>query len=146
MRRLFSVLFFLFSASFAHAQFKIRFIVKELTEIKHDSVYIAGTFNNWDSLANPKYKLQSIGNNEFSIVLNISPGTHRFKITRGNWLTVEKQVNGDEIPDHIIQIKKDTTFRETIRAWRDQLLSDKWQTLAHVQADPALIKLYSILA
>ena len=146
MRRLLPVLFFLLSASFAHAQFKIRFIVKELTEIKHDSVYIAGTFNNWDSLANPKYKLQSIGNNEFSIVLNISPGPHRFKITRGNWFTVEKQPNGDEIPDHIIHISKDTTFRDTVIAWRDQLLAEKWHMLAQEHPDSTRIKIYTNLA
>jgi signal transduction histidine kinase len=134
------------SASFLHAQYKVRFIVKEATSIKHDSVFIAGTFNNWDSLANSNYRLKPIGNNEFSIVLNISKGVHRFKITRGNWATVEKQFNGDEIPDHICNIKSDTTFSNTVIAWRDQLIVDKWVTLSQVRADTARINIYTSLA
>ena len=129
-----------------YAQHKVRIIVKEATAIKHDSIYIAGTFNNWDSLANPNYKLKPIGNNEFSTVLNISGGVHRFKITRGNWLKVQKYPNGDEVQDRIISITKDTIFRDTVLAWRDQIIVDKWQMLAGVQPDSTRINIYTNLA
>jgi signal transduction histidine kinase len=129
-----------------NSQHAVQFIVEEATAIKHDSVYISGTFNNWDSTANPAYRLKPVGSNQFSITLNLPAGVHRFKITRGTWFSVEKKPNGDEIPDHVFTLKKDTTIKIVVDAWRDQLITDKWLALSREQSDTTRIGLYSALA
>ena len=111
-------------------QYTVKFTVRETTAISHDSVFITGTFANWDSAANPKYLLQQLPDGTKSITLNLPAGEHRYKFTRGNWLTVEKGLFGAELPDKIITVNKDTSVRHTIEAYRDEILSDKWYLLA----------------
>jgi hypothetical protein len=76
--------------------------VKETTLAKRDSIFITGTFNNWDSLANRNYKLEPYGNGEWSILLSLPAGDHSYKYSGGNWWKVEKFLNGDEAPDRKI--------------------------------------------
>ena len=146
MSKLISLLLVLCFASTLNAQYKVRIVVEEATAIKHDSVYIAGTFNKWDSNANANYRFRNTGIGEHSIVLNLPAGVHRYKLTRGNWLTVEKQPNGDEIPDHIINISKDTAIRMIVQSWRDEILKDKRYALSLNLTDSVRISLYTNMA
>ncbi len=130
MRILISLVFLFTVMSTVSAQFNVQFTVKESTAIIHDSIFITGTFSNWDSTANPKYLLQNMPDGRKSITLKLSPGEYRYKFTRGNWLTVEKGLFGSEIPDKIINVTRDTSIEYTIDAYRDQILPDKWHTLA----------------
>lgn len=117
------------------AQYNVRFIVKETTSIRHDSIYIAGTFNQWDSLANPKYLMKPTAVNEKSIVLNLPAYTFQYKFHRGSWSTVEKRYDGNEIPNRVVLINRDTAFTHHIVCWRDQLIIDKMIELAHQKSD-----------
>ncbi|MGE5393697.1 MAG: ATP-binding protein [Candidatus Saccharibacteria bacterium] len=136
-----TLLFLILIFTIAQAQYKVRFIVKESTVSRHDSIYIAGTFNQWDSLANPKYLMKPTGVNEKSIVLNLPAGTIQYKFHRGSWFTVEKQYDGNEIPNHTITINKDTSLTHHIVAWRDQLIADKMTELARHKSDTARLRI-----
>ncbi|MCW3091054.1 MAG: tetratricopeptide repeat protein [Ferruginibacter sp.] len=143
----FSSLFsFVLLLTTADAQLRVRFVLKEKTAIKHDSVFITGTFSNWDSTANKKYLLLPSGSGEKSIVLNLPKGIIRYKFHRGSWFTVEKQYNGDEVPDRIINIAKDTVFRDSVVAWRDQLLSDKKLALLQQREDTSRVNILAGIA
>src|SRR5215217_2626603 len=146
MRIAFVLLLWICSTSIVLAQYKVRFVVKEKTIIKHDSIYITGSFNDWDSAANKKYKLEPYGVNERSIVLSVKPGKIEYKFTRGNWLTVEKQFGGGEVPNRVVTINKDTTLRDSISNYRDQFLSDNWLALSMPQPDTIRIALLSSIA
>jgi hypothetical protein len=66
-----------------------------------DTVYIAGSFNNWDPGWNadglPMTPLSAF---EWEITMPFAPSTHiEFKFTRGNWSRVEKDSDGNEIPN-----------------------------------------------
>ncbi len=63
--------------------------------------------------------MQPAGENEKSIVLNLPAGIIRYKFHRGSWLSVEKQDYGDEVPDRIVNIHKDTTLTDSVMRWRD---------------------------
>ncbi len=130
----------------SQAQYKVRFIVKENTSIKHNNFYITGTFSNWDSTANINYQLQPNGENESSIVISLTPGTHRYKFHRGSWLTVEKQFGGDEVPDRIVTISKDTTLTDSVMGWRDEIIKDKWLTLTYERPDSSKVQIMASLA
>ena len=64
------------------AQYKVRFIVTETGPVKRESIFISGTFNNWDSLANKKYLLSDYGSGRKSIELNLPAGTLRYVLPR----------------------------------------------------------------
>ncbi len=125
----------------SEAQFKVRFTVTEKTTIPHDSIYITGTFRNWDSVPDPKYRLQRTGNRQFSLVLDLPKGDIRFKINRGTWLTVEKQYNANEVKDHLATIQKDTSIDVTVIAWRDGIINDKMAALQSAIEDSTRINI-----
>src|SRR5438128_1869339 len=97
MRRLLLLLLFFYTMQYLSAQYKVRFVAKDLTEIKRDSVFIAGNFNSWNPAPNNKYKLEPYGQNEKSIVLSLPAGHYEYKYHGGSWLKVEKQSNSEEI-------------------------------------------------
>ena len=146
MKNILSLAFFLFIISSLHAQYKVQFIVKEKTAIHHDSIFITGTFINWDSTANSNYLLHPYGENEKSITLKLKAGVTKYKFHRGSWLSVEKQDNGDEVPDHIITINKDTTLIDSVLRWRDQMFIDKWYALAKASEDTNRVKILASIA
>ena len=78
MKKYFTLLVFLLLFSSLHAQYKVQFIVKEKTAIHHDSIYITGTFNNWDSTANKNYLMHPYGENDKTITLNLKAGVIKY--------------------------------------------------------------------
>ncbi len=146
MKHIYSLFFCLLSFSSLHAQYKVRFIVKVETAIYHDSIYITGTFNNWDSTSNKNYLMQAHGKNEFSIDLKLKAGPIGYKFTRGSWLSVEKQYYGDEVPDRIDTITKDVTFTDSVKAWRDLIVIDKWEALARQKQDTSRVGIMAAIA
>ncbi len=139
MGRFFWLVFFCGLSVHSFSQVKVKFEVKETTVISHDSIYIAGTFNDWDSTANPKYRLQSSAGGTKFIVLELEPGEYSYKFHRGGWKTVEKGLFGAEIPDKIIEVAGDTTISQNIDAYRDQMLSDKWYGISGATSDTSLL-------
>src|SRR6476660_2621512 len=113
-----------------NAQYKVRFIVKDRAEIKRDSIFISGTFNNWDSLANKNYKLENYSGGQKAISLDLPAGEFRYKYTGGNWLTVEKEWDGDEVGDRLLSVKGNMEVKDTVLEWRDLYLKDKWLALS----------------
>ena len=129
-----------------HGQNKIQIILKEKTAIHHDSIYVTGTFNNWDSIPNKDYLMKPMGENKKSIVLNLPNGTIRYKFHRGSWFTVEKQYNGNEVPDRTVTIDSDTTFIDSVFSWRDELLSDKKYALRIQNEDTSRVSILAAIA
>ena len=127
------------------AQYKVRFIVKDMTEIKRDSIFISGTFNEWDSLANSKYKLEDYGGGQKTITLSLPAGDFRYKYTGGNWFKVEKDWQGDEVGDRLLTVKGDMEIRDTVVEWRDLLLKDKWTALAKSSNDTVSVRVLATL-
>ncbi|MDN3657272.1 ATP-binding protein [Ferruginibacter paludis] len=146
MKKLPGLLLFLFTALSTQAQYKVRFVLKEQTAIHHDSIFITGTFSNWDSTANKEFLLLPLAASEKSITLTLKAGIIKYKFHRGSWLTVEKQDNGDEVPDRTITINKNTTLTDSVLRWRDQMFVDKWYALAKEKEDTGRIKILASIA
>ncbi len=146
MKKIILILFMLISVTQLQAQIKVTFIVKETTTIKHDSIFVTGSFSNWDSTANPAYLMKPYGEKGKTITLNLKPGKISYKFHRGSWFTVEKQFMGEEVPDRIINIRKDTVLKDEINSWRDEFLIDKWKTLSLPIPDTTRMMVLSSLA
>jgi signal transduction histidine kinase len=128
------------------AQYKVTFILKELTAIENDSIFVTGTFNNWDSTPNPAYLMKPHGEKEKSLTLNLRAGIIRYKFHRGSWQSGEKDFNGDEVDDREITIRRDTTVSDIVMAWRDQFFSDKYTALSLQKSDSSQLWILASLA
>ena len=146
MKKIISTIILLLSLAHSQAQIKVTFIVKENTTIKHDSIFVTGSFSKWDSTANTAYLMKPYGEKQKSITLNLNAGPLRYKFHRGSWFTVEKQFNGEEVPDRVLTIRKDTILKDEINAWRDEFLIDKWKTLSLQIPDTTRMRFLGSLA
>ncbi len=105
----------------AQAQLTIKVTAIPANTPPGSSIYIAGTFNNWDPNDATKI-LSPLGGGQFSIVLNPPVGTVKFKFTRGtDWTTVEGNANGNQQPDHETSYNGQAkTVELPILSWEDQ--------------------------
>ncbi len=83
------------------------------------SIYVAGTFNNWNA-GNSNYILSDNGNGTYQITVNPPLGEVKFKFTRGNWDAVEGNASGGYQPDHVVQYTGTAqTVTVPILSWED---------------------------
>ena len=130
----------------ADSQYRVTFILKDKAVIHHDSIFVTGTFNKWDSTANNAYLLRPARSDQKSITLTMKGGSILYKFHRGSWNTVEKQYNGDEVANREIIIRRDTTLVDSATSWRDQMLQDKWQQLSREKTDTGKVEILANLA
>ena len=141
------LLFLLSICCITHAQYKVKFLLKEKTAIQHENIYVTGSFSNWDSTLNAQYRMKRGPGDERTIVLNLPAGEIKYKFHRfGNWLTVEKSYYNDEVSDRIKMIRKDTTLIDSVEAWRDERIIDKKVSLQYQTTDTSRIKVLSAIA
>ncbi len=141
MRRLLLMLLVFHTSGHLPAQYKVRFVVKDLSEIKRDSIFIAGNFNNWNPAPDNKYELKPYGDNEKSIVLNLPAGHYEYKFHGGGWLKVEKRWNSDEIDNRQIDLIKDTIIHDEIAEWRDLFFKNKRLAFSRAKDDTTKISI-----
>ncbi|GJM33242.1 MAG: hypothetical protein DHS20C18_22430 [Saprospiraceae bacterium] len=83
------------------------------------SIYIAGTFNNWDA-GNNGYTLSDNGNGTYQITVTPPAGEVKFKFTRGNWDSVEGNANGGFQTDHVVNYSGNPqSVNVPILSWED---------------------------
>jgi two-component system NtrC family sensor kinase len=141
------LLFALFTISSPlHAQHKVTFIVHDLSEIKRDTILIAGTFNNWENSRNPAYFLKGKTGSTKSIELTLPSGLYEYKYSGGTWLSAEKDFLGIERPNRLVRINKDTIIQDTVSEWRDLLMQSKHQALDKAKHDTSRLVVLSALA
>lgn len=83
-----------------------------------DDIYIAGSFNNWNPVSS-SYKLQKNGS-IYSITLPAASGTAEYKFTRGNWASVEGDINGNVISNRSFSYAPNAIINVTIAGWEDK--------------------------
>ena len=138
-------LYAIFCSILVQGQYNVTFILKEESGFKHDSIFIAGSFNNWDASANKVYLLRPYGQYEKAITLNLKGGIIKYKFHRGSWATVEIKANGDDVPDRMVKISGDTTLTESIALWRDWNKDNLRTLLSTVKEDTSrAILLYNM--
>lgn len=126
MRKFLFILLFIQAVLFASAQYKVRFVVKGLTEIKRDSIFIGGNFTNWNAAADNKYKLDLYGPSEKSIALNLPAGHYEYKYHGGNWQKAEKDWNGNYLHNYRhIDVTKDTIVHDEVAEWAGLVFKNK---------------------
>ncbi len=88
-----------------------------------DTLYVAGSFNNWNPSL-PVYRfLKDENGKEYIELKGIPSGITEFKITRGGWHKTESSATGATISNRSIQFKKDTIVTLSIAGWIDDFPS-----------------------
>lgn len=101
---------------------QVTFIIESLptNTPEEDFVYIGGTLNGWNP-GDENFKLEKNSEGKFQIVLEEqTEGTSiEFKFTRGDWGTVEKDENGQEMANRQFTYGNNETVNLTIATWAD---------------------------
>lgn len=83
-----------------------------------DTIFIAGTFNNW--MPNDKsFMLTRLLNGQLGITLPVGIGQHEYKFTRGSWTKVETTRDNQYTQNRILQSDSANTLYLTIDNWLD---------------------------
>jgi predicted alpha/beta superfamily hydrolase len=125
MRQIYFLFLFLILCSFfvcAQQGLRIEILSKPSTH-QQDTLYIAGSFNNWNpALSLYRFQKDEKGN-EYIVLKGLQAGVTEFKITRGGWNKTESSATGTAISNRIIQFKNDTTVVISIAGWVDDFPS-----------------------
>ena len=101
----------------------LSFIISVPSSTPTDStIYIAGNFPDDKMWRADAFTLTKSQNNKYNGTIKLPANFHlQFKITRGSWETVEKNIQGYEIPNREIDLNHDKTITITVQSWADQL-------------------------
>ncbi|MCD4698464.1 MAG: hypothetical protein K8S16_19735 [Bacteroidales bacterium] len=83
-----------------------------------DPLFIVGNFNSWDP-GDERFRMNLNTDSTYSITLPPGFGTVEYKFTRGDWTTIEKDICGYEINNHLLYIKDSDTSINQIESWND---------------------------
>ncbi|MGE5106500.1 MAG: alpha/beta hydrolase [Sphingobacteriales bacterium] len=123
MKKMLFSLYCFFSTAIALAQYAVGITVSVKTAIPEtDSLFIAGSFNNWNPSAT-EYKLQKQPGGKYFIRLKDKPlGNYDFKFTRGSWTKVECGTKGNDVANHSLNLSGDTNVVYELEAWKDMVV------------------------
>jgi len=87
----------------------------------NDSIFIAGSFNNWEP-GNLGYYLVPENNKWVFEKKDLQKGIYEYKFTRGTWDKVETAGNGDDVQNRLLDLSSDTTLQFSIESWKDNFI------------------------
>lgn len=100
----------------------VRFIVSVPANTPSDArLSLGGDFNGWNP-ANPRYRMEKLPSGKHQYIFkNVKAGTVlNFKVTRGNWKTVEIEANGSNSDNRAYPVtNEDQTIEADVAAWAD---------------------------
>ena len=116
-------LFLLFILSSILLMGQATFIINSVPDYTppEDFIYIVGDFNAWNP-GDVDYKLEKNNEDKWFVVMpEMSDGSEiQYKFTRGDWSTVEKGDNGEEIFNRVFTFGNGETQELDILNWADQ--------------------------
>ena len=120
MKKLIIILIALFTFSGIFSQ--VTFVINAVPDYTppEDIIYLAGSLNSWNPDA-ADYAFTKNDNDNYIFDISGQPQgtTIEFKFTRGSWATVEKGIDGEEIPNRQFTIGNTDTVYFTVHNWAD---------------------------
>ena len=143
MKKYFFCAFLLFAQNFLlKAQQKIVFKTGKtapviVSKVHPDStanlrLFLAGNFNGWNP-ADTLWQLHPDGQGQYHITKILQKGIYEFKVTRGNWQTVESTADGKPTDNRKVSINGDTILVLNIANWQDNFAPVEKQHTASPQ-------------
>jgi len=106
-------------------QQKITFKTGILSPLKRadERLFLAGDFNNWNP-ADKAWELTSSASGSYQLFKDLPKGIYHYKVTRGNWQTVECNKLGKAVDNRSANIINDTTITINIEGWQDNFAAE----------------------
>ena len=83
------------------------------------SLFLAGNFNDWNP-GDPAYRMQRDEMGNYSLHFSAMTDSLEYKITRGNWSTVEGRRNGQALPNrHYVSHSGQNDIVVQVQSWED---------------------------
>lgn len=82
------------------------------------NLYVAGNFNNWDP-GDEAYRMTLQPDSTYTLRLPPGYGQVEYKITRGDWTTVETDICGYNINNRVLVLGEEDTTSIIIDSWHD---------------------------
>lgn len=83
------------------------------------AVYVTGNFNNWNP-GDPEYRLQrDLETQKWVAQIPLGFGKVAWKLTRGDWTTVESDSCGGDVGNRVNDYKRNTTLNTWVSGWKD---------------------------
>src|ERR1700756_4660224 len=121
MKKYFFCAFLVFGQNFLlKAQQKIAFktVIKANRLVSGVHLFLAGNFNNWNP-ADSAWQLQPAGEGVYRLNKEMPKGVYQFKVTKGNWQSVECTADGKPVQNRSLILTKDTAITLDIAGWQD---------------------------
>ncbi|HVW14160.1 MAG TPA: alpha/beta hydrolase-fold protein [Mucilaginibacter sp.] len=121
IKKSFFCVFLLFGQNFlAFGQQKIDFKIGKIPPSKDPGVtlFLAGDFNGWNP-ADKAWEFEKNDSGKYEVLKSLPKGSYSFKVTRGNWQTVECDASGKPVENRTFDLSADTTIKINIAAWQD---------------------------
>jgi alpha-glucosidase len=104
---------------FVVAQVTIRVTALPTTTPADPILYFAASINDWNP-GDPAYRFVSEGNGVYRLTIPEATGTVLYKITRGNWATVESAATGQDISNRSFTFNgSPQTLQISVLGWKD---------------------------
>ncbi|MEP2026774.1 MAG: helix-turn-helix domain-containing protein [Reichenbachiella sp.] len=105
---------------FAYGQIEIVVEKVPFNTPKHDTIFIVGSFNNWNPLDH-SYFLTPRADGSYYIKFNLEGSQIEYKFTRGSWSNVEGGNDGSPLANRILNKDKDGKAIDMvkIKSWED---------------------------
>ncbi len=102
------------------AQHTIKLEIKSLPSYhsQTDFIYAAGSFNSWNP-QDAQYKFQKDDKGNYTLNLQLNPGSYEYKITRGGWDKVECKPQGIGVANRILKVEGPATIEINVEEWQD---------------------------
>lgn len=102
------------------AQSQVTFIIESVpnTTPQEDTIFISGTFNNWD-VNNKKFMFHTRLDGKYFITIPEDTGKIEFKFTRGSWLKVETNEKNEYCPNRTFVFGEKKEYYTKIINWQD---------------------------
>ena len=112
------------------AQFRVRFEIDKLPAYHQtsDSIYLVGSFNNWNPKDNRFLLTKSAG--KPGITIELPKGMFEYKFTRGSWDAVESLDGGFPTQNRRIVVENNETVKVDIQHWADHFPKKAKQSTA----------------
>jgi predicted alpha/beta superfamily hydrolase len=112
------------------AQYKVQFLFKQLPGYhkQNDTIYLAGSFNNWNP-HNGRFACSPCTEKN-GITIDLGKGMFEYKFTLGNWDAAEATNEGAPSANHCITVESDTTVFVDIDHWTDHFPRKPKETTA----------------
>lgn len=110
----------LLSQALVFGQVKVTFITDKVAPFKtqNHKMFLAGDFNNWNA-ADTTWEMHPDMSGRYQAVKILPKGNISFKITKGNWESVECDAVGENIANRDITILHDTVIVMNVKGWKD---------------------------